>query len=147
MGIGDDYAGGVVNIPENEVGGLPPHAGELQQLLHGVGHFAAVVPKKHLGRGDDVVGLGPEEAAGVNVFLHLMHIGLGEGFQSGEAGVERGGHLIDPLIGTLGGEPHGKKQLMGLGVLEGTDALRVGFFEFFHNEGGPVFLFHGGFTS
>ena len=46
--------------------------------------------QKHPGGGDDIPSLGTEEAGGVDVLLHLGHIGAGQGLQGGEPGEEGG---------------------------------------------------------
>ena len=69
----------------------------------------AVLFQQHPRAGHDVPRLGAVKAAGVHIALHFLHIGLREGLQRRETRVERGCHHIDPLIGALGGEAHGKE--------------------------------------
>ena len=141
VGVGHHHAGGMVHVPQNQVGGLPAHSGELQQVLHGVGDPAAVVPDQHLRGQDNILGLGPEKAGGMDVLLHLRNLRLRQGLQGGEAGVEGGGHLVHPLVGALGGQADGEKQLVVLAVLQGTDPVRVQGLQLLHN-GADIF---GGF--
>ena len=125
VGVRHHYAGGVVHVAQNQVGGLAAHTGQLEQLLHGVGHPAAVLLHQHAGGGYNVPGLGPEEAGGMDIGFHLGGVGLGQRLQGGKAGKEGGSDHVDPLIGTLGGQTHGKEQLVGLGVLERTEPFGV----------------------
>lgn len=69
----------------------------------------------------------------MDVGLHVGRLCLRQGLQGGEAGEEGGGHLIDPLIGALGGEAGGKEQLIVLLVLQGTDAIGIQVFECLDN--------------
>jgi hypothetical protein len=51
--------------------------------------------------------------------------------------------LVDPLVGTLSGEPHRKQKLMGLGILKGADPFRIFLFQGFNNMDRLFFLSHG----
>ena len=145
VGVGHHHAGGVVHVPQNQVGGLPPHAGELQQVLHGVGDPPAIIPNQHLGGQNDVLGLGPEKAGGVDVLLHLGDLGVCQRLQGGEPGIQRRGHLVHPLVGTLGGQPDGKQELIVLFIVQGADAVRVEHLQLLYN-GADILggLVHGG---
>ena len=81
----------------------------------------------------------------MDVGLHVGRLCLRQGLQGGEAGEEGGGHLIDPLIGALGGEAGGKEQLIVLLVLQGTDAIRVQFFQPVDDGACLFFGLHGVF--
>ena len=61
----------------------------------------------------------------MDILLHLLHIGLCKGFESGEALEERRRDLIYALVGALGGEPHGKQQLVIFSPVKGAACLRV----------------------
>ena len=74
--------------------------------------------------------------------LHVGRLCLRQGLQGGEAGEEGGGHLIDPLIGALGGEAGGKEKLIVLLVLQGTDTIRVQVFECLDNGVNILGIFH-----
>ena len=94
----------------------------------GDGHVAACAGqarRHHQEDGHDVPGLGPEKAAGVDVALHLLHIRFGKALQGGEAGEEGGGDLVYPLVGALGGQAHGKEQLIILTVVQRAAGFRV----------------------
>ena len=79
VGVGNDHPGGVVDISQNEVGGLSAHSGQLEKVLHGIGDLAAKVGQNHLGGSHNVLCLGPEEAAGVDELLYLVDVGFGKG--------------------------------------------------------------------
>ena len=148
VGVRHHHPGHVIHVAQDQVGRLPPHPGQLQQLLHGTGHPAPIVPQQHLSRQDDVPGLGPEEAGGVDIVLHLRHVRPGQGLQGGEPGVKGGGDLVHPLVGTLGGQTHGKQQLIILFILQGTQAVGIEGFQLLHD--GPHLLrcfSHGGSVS
>ncbi len=78
----------------------------------------------------------------MDVGLHVGRLCLRQGLQGGEAGEEGGGHLIDPLIGALGGEAGGKEQLIVLLVLQGTDAIGIQVFECLDNGVNILGIFH-----
>ena len=147
VGIRHHHAGDMVDVPQNEVGRLASHPRELQQVLHIVGHLAVKLLQHHLRGGHDVPGLGPEKAGGVDVRLHLGDIGLSQGFQGGETGKQGGSHHVYPLVGTLGRQADGKQQLVGLGIVEGADPLRIEDLELLHDGSGPLFLCHIEFLS
>ena len=125
VGVGYHHAGGVMDVPQDQVGGLPAYSRQGEELLHGAGDFAVKFFQKHPGGKDDVLGLGPEEAAGVDVRLDVRRLRPGQGLQGGVVGEEGGGHLIHPLVGTLGGEPGGKEQLIVFLILQGADPVGV----------------------
>ena len=125
MGIHHDRARRAEYVAEDQIGGLAPDAGQRRQLLHRAGHLPAVLFQQHLRAGDDVARLGAIKAAGVDVFLHPFHVSLRKGLQRREARKERGRDLVDALIGALGGEPHGKQQLIILAVVQRAAGLRV----------------------
>lgn len=70
------------------------------------------------------------------------HIGVGQGLQGGEAAIESGGDLIDPLVGTLGGQPGGKEKLVILLVLQGADSVRIQGLERLYNGDDILLAFH-----
>ena len=114
-----------VHVPQNQVGSLPPHAGEPQQVLHVVGDLPAELRQQHPAGGDNVPRLGPPEAGGVDDLPHLLLAGLRQGLEGGEAAVEHRGHQVHPGVGALGGQAHGEQQLIGLLRVEGQGALRL----------------------
>ena len=136
-----------VDIPQNEVGGLTPHAGEPQQLLHGVRHSAAERLPQHTGRGYDIPCLGTPEAAGVDVLSHLIHVRLRKGLQRGVAGKKCRGHQIHPCVGTLGRQPHGKQQLIVLAIVQRALCVGIQGLQRRDDGGDLLFGFHLCITS
>ena len=138
VGVGHHHPGHVEHVPQHQVGCLAAHTGQLQELLHGARHLAAVVPQEHLGGQDDVPGLGPEEAGGMYVLLHLGHVRLSQGLQGGEPGKQGGGDFVHPLVGALGRQAHGEQQLIVLLIFQGAQAVGVERFQRVDNA--PDFL-------
>ena len=125
MGVHNGGAGNVEHVAQNEIGGLAPYAGQGRQLLHGTGQLAVVFLQQDLGAGHNIPGLGVVEAAGVDILLHLFHIRLRKVPEGGEAGKKSGGDLVHPLVGALGGQTHGKKQLIVLSPVQRAVRQRV----------------------
>ena len=120
-----DVARLAVHVPQDQVGGFAAHAGQPQQVLHIVRHPAAEIRQQHLRRGHDIPGLGPPEAAGLDICTYLVHIGGGKGLQRGIAGKQRRRHQIDPRVGALRRQTHGEQQLIVLLIVQRTQRVRV----------------------
>ncbi len=133
VGVCHHHAGGAVHIPQNQVGRLAAHSGQAQQILHGVGHPAAVLAEQHLGAQHHVTAFRPEKAAGVDVLAHLVNVRLGKALQGGEPRVQGGGDLVHPLVGALGGQAHGEQQLIVLLILQGAEGIGVQLLQRVHN--------------
>lgn len=82
-----------------------------------------------MGSGDDVPSLSAEEAGRMDQLFDLGEVGSGEGVQGREALKEGWGDLIDPFIGTLGGQPDREEQFVILLVGQGADTVWVEGFE------------------
>ena len=117
-----DIGGLAEHVPQNQIGGLSPHAGEGGEFLHGAGNLAAVPLHQLLGAGHDIPGLSVVEAAGVDVFARpRLGSASAKALQRREAGVTAPGvTMIDPRVGALGGQPHGEEQLVILLILQGA---------------------------
>jgi hypothetical protein len=125
VGIHNGAAGDMEHVTEDQVGGLAADAGKGGELLHGGRDLTVMLFQQDFGTRHNIPGFGMIEAAGMDILLHLGDIGYGEIFQSGIAGKEGRGDLIDTLIRTLGGKTDGKEELVGFGIVEGTVGLRV----------------------
>ena len=125
VGVHHYAAGQVIDVPQQQVCGLAPHAGETQQVLHAVRHASAIVGQEHPAGQHDVPGLGPVKAAGMYIRLYLLRRGFGEGLQRRETGKQRRSHQIDPGVCTLGAEAHGDHQLIILFILQRAQRLGV----------------------
>ena len=132
----------MVHVPQDQVGRLPAHPGQLQQLLHGVRHPPSVVPQKHLGGQHDVLRLGPEKAGGVDVPLHLRDVRLRQRLQGRESGIEGRCHLVHPLIGALSRQTHREQQLIVLSVIQRADPIRVELLQPIDNAPDLFYGFH-----
>ena len=87
--------------------------------------------QQHLGAGHDVPRLRVVKAAGADVFLDFLHVGFRKGLQRRKALKKRRSYHIHPLVRTLGGQTHGKQQLVVLppverAVREGVGLLQTG---------------------
>ena len=140
VGVADHASRHGVNVPQQQIGGLPPHAGQAQQLLHGAGHLAAVVFQKHLTGQNDVPGLVLVEAAGADVVFHIRNVRCRHGLQRGVGGKQSRGDKIHPGIRALGGKPHGDHQLVILLVVQGTQSIGIAVLQNIYN--GIDFFFH-----
>ena len=132
-----------VDITQDEVSGLAAHAGQGQQVLHIVGYLAAEPRQQLLGGGHDVPGLGPPEAAGLDVPAHLVHIGGGEGLQRGVACKQSRCHQIHPGVRTLRRQTYGKQQLVVLAVIQGAGRVGVQLLQCRDDGGDLLCRFHG----
>ena len=143
VGVGH-HGGLAVYVPQHQVGGLAAHPGQLQQVLHVVGDFAAKLLFDHPAGAQNVLGLGPPEPAGVDELPDLLLGALTEGLQGGEAGKQCGGHQVYPGVGALGREPHGDEKLQGVGVVQGADGVGVFMLQGLDRLQGQLFFRHGG---
>ena len=109
MGIDDDtrLAEGVA---QNHIGRFSPDAGECDQIIHVIRNLPVEPLHDRFAAGDEMFGFVFEEAGGVNEPLDLRQFGGGVVCWRAIALEQRGGHLIDALIGTLGGEDRGDKE-------------------------------------
>ena len=74
VGVGND--GRVtVNIRQDQIGRLSTDTGQLEQLLHGVGHHAAVLLQQHDGGIFNIVCLSAEQAAGLDDLAEFFQVG------------------------------------------------------------------------
>ena len=125
VGVADDGAGLFMDIAQQEVRGLAPDAGDLQQLLHGPRDPAAEIRQKHLTAQHDIPGLVLVKSAGADEIFHIRNVRRRHGLQGRVGGKQGGGHQIHPGIGTLGGKPHGDHQLVILAVVQGANGVGV----------------------
>ena len=130
------------HVSQHQVGRLAAYPWQLQQLLHGAGDLPSVIPQQHLGCQHDVPGLGPEKAGGMDVLLHLSHIGPGQVLQGWEAGIQGGGDLVHPLVGALGRQTHGEQQLIVLFIVQGANPVGVERLQGVHNAPNRFICFH-----
>ena len=131
----------MVDISQQQICCLPPHAGEPQQLLHGSGDLAAKIGQQHLARQNNVPGLVAVKAAGADIILHIGNVCIGHGLQGGVGGKQRRCDLVYPGVGALGGQADGNHQLVVLFIVQRTQSGGVALLQQRNNGGN--FLFHG----
>lgn len=110
MGIGND-GGQPVHVPQQQVGDLPPHPGEAQQLLHGVRQHPAVFLSQHPALLLDGGSLGAVKPAGLHDLLDAGEVSFSQRLCRGKFPEQRLADDIHPLVGALGGKPPHHHQL------------------------------------
>ena len=142
MRVADDGAGALVNVAQQQIRCLPPHARQAQERVHRVRHFPAVFVPQHPAGEDDILRLVLVEAARVDIGLDLGHIRLRERVQRRIAREERGRHQIDPRVRALRRQPHRDHQLVVLPILQRADRIRIFLFQRGNDPGHPFGSFH-----
>ena len=103
-----------------------PTPGQRGQRLQVAGHQALVAGHQGLAEADQVPGLVPEEARGMDQGFQVGEVGLGQGGGRGIALEEGRGDEVDPRVRALGREDGGDHELEGILVLQGAAGVRVG---------------------
>jgi len=116
-------------VAEDNVGGLPPHAREADQLLHRRRHRPPVVGDQGSPEVLERLRLVAVEAGLLDQLLELRQARLGEGAGGGQAAEELGGHLVHLLVRALRGEDGGDQKLQRRPEVEGEAGRRVGLLE------------------
>ena len=111
---------------EHDIGGLAADAGQLLQRLARGRHLAAVIVDQLLRERDDVLGLGVEQADGLDEVAHLGLAELHHLLRCVGSGEQRGGRLVDTGVGGLRRQHHGDEQRVGIDVLKLGLRLRIG---------------------
>ena len=78
----------------------------------------------------------------MDVGLKVLRLRRGQSLQGRELGKEGRGHLVNPLVGALGGETGGKEKFIILLVLQGADAVWVKLFQRLDNGADVLGCFH-----
>lgn len=116
MGIDDHSRGDIEGIAEDDIRGLSADSREGRERIKGGGNLALVV-LDDLGRhGTKILGLGSEEARGLDQGLDILLARDGQRGGVREAGEEYGGYLVDPGVRTLSGEDRGDKKFVGVAM-------------------------------
>ena len=122
-----------VGVAEDAVGGFSSDAGQLDELVHGVGDFRFVFFDDGFGGGDYVFGFVFVEAGRADVLLELFRVGAGvvvDGFVFFEE------VFCDDVyadIGALGRKYDSDEQLEGVFVFKRDPGVRVSFFQYGEN--------------
>ncbi len=126
MGIDRHAVGQAVDLAPDDIGRLAGHTRQGQQVVHRRRDFAAVVGQQPSRRLADVARLLPEETRWPDEFFKFDGVGRGQRFGRRVAGEERRRGQVDPLVGALGGQDRGDKQLQRRLVVEGAVGVGVG---------------------
>ena len=133
------------SAPQDHVGRLAGHAGQFDEVLHGVGRFAVEFLHDELRGGYEVFRLAVIEPDGVDDFLELGDGGLGEGRRIGPAAEEFGRDLVHALVRALGGEYRGDEQFPRAFGYEMGFEIGIAFGEQLKDFCSPLFVCHGRF--
>ena len=107
----DRQPGNAEGVAEHDVGGLASHSRQLDQLLHRLRHFAAVIRDQRLRHAEERFRLGAEESGRVNLRLELRRCGPGERARVGVALEQCRRHRVDERVGGLRGQDRRRQQL------------------------------------
>ena len=131
LDVGVDHDTFVLSEPgaEHHIRGFATDAREPHQLVHRVGHLAAVALDQRLGHPDDRLGLVPEESGAVDLLLENLRVGAGVVPRGTILREQGGGDDVDPCIGRLGGENRGDEQLECAGVVQRAGRVGIGLLE------------------
>jgi len=100
---------------EHDVGGLAPDAGERLKLLARPRNLAAVAIDQCPAEGEDIVGLGVEQADGLDCIAKCGFAEVDHLFGRLDVLEQGTGGDIDAGVGRLGREHDGDQQLIGVG--------------------------------
>ena len=132
MGVGN-HGGLAVEIANDQIGNLPPHAGERQEIVDCVGHAAAKAGEELLRHGLQILGLHAIEAAGAHQLLDLSNGSLGHGLGGGEGGEQVLANQIDAGVGALGREPRHDEKLPRIALVsQSTGGFGIACLQFFY---------------
>ena len=128
MGVDDDALGQIEGITKDHVRCFPADTGKLVEMFHGFWNFTAMVFDQAGGTATDGFGLGAKKPGGADETLQFRIGDFGKVVGRPASGKEGRGNLVDPLIGALGGEDRGDKQLQRVGVMKFAVSVGVGLF-------------------
>ncbi|BBJ42651.1 hypothetical protein SSPO_053690 [Streptomyces antimycoticus] len=110
-------------IAEHHIGRLTADTGQGDQILEPARDLAAEAVTEGCGQAQQRFGLGAEEAGRPDQLLQGLRVGCRHVLGRRTGGEERGGGLVDPQIGGLGGQDRGHQKLeralevqLGMGV-------------------------------
>lgn len=119
---------------QDHIGGLTADAGQGFERLAIPRHLAAMLVDENLGKSENVPGLAPIEADGLDEFGDLFHAQSHHGGGRGGQFEKALGGLIDAGIGCLGGKHHRYQQGIGVDIIELTLGLRLDLVETLENS-------------
>ncbi len=103
---------------EHDIGSLAPHAGELHQRFARIGHLTAMFIDEDLAERDHVLGLGVEQADGLDVLLQAVFTEIEHLLRRLHLGEQRAGRLVHADIGRLRAQCHSNEQLIGIAIFQ-----------------------------
>src|SRR6185437_3145484 len=99
------------------VGGFAADAGEVGQLIHRRGDFAAMQLDECCAHAAEAFGSVAEKAGGLDVFFELALGGIRKRFGGGIFPEQVFGDDVDAVIGALGGENRRDEKLKRRGII------------------------------
>ncbi len=103
---------------EHDIGGLAAHTGQADEILARVGHLAVILVDQQLAERDHVLGLGVEQADGLDVLLQPLFAQFEHLPGRFDCSEERARGLVDADIGRLRRQRHGHHQLVGIAIFQ-----------------------------
>lgn len=144
----DDHTGRLAEtVSQNHVGCLSRHAGKSEQLLHVLWHAASEVLDDLLTGALNRLGFVAKETRRPDEPLELAPVGTGQIGSLREASEQGRRHLVDPLVGALGGENGSHQELYWSSVTERRARLGKGLAQLSHDQAGPPLPLLLGFAS
>ncbi len=125
-------------VSENDVRGLSPDPGKAGELHQSPGKLASMLSYQGPGHPDEVLRLVSEKPCGVD---HLFQLVRRSGSQSDGIGIapeQLRCDLVHSLVGALGREDGGHRQLKGISMVQRRHRLGVFPLEKLENECGPL---------
>ena len=143
MGVDDHAHRDSVERSQHYVPGLARHAGEGQNLFHGLRDLTPKLFDYDLRGSLDGLGLIAEEAGGADELFKLGQGSRRHSFGCGE-GLEEGGRdEVDADVGALRREDSGDGELPGAAMVQGADDVGVGLGEDVEDGGDALFGLRG----
>lgn len=127
----------------NHIGRFTPNPRQLNKSVHSPGNPPLKFFSQYTSAPQQMTRLIAEKPGRSNQRLNLPHRRLAHGLGVGKTIKQRGRYLIDPLIGTLGGENGRNQQLPGGLMTQRTMGVPVGIFQRIKNPknlGAIVFI-------
>ena len=103
---------------EHHIGRLAADAGELHQFIPAIGNLAAVVIDKNLRERDHVLGLGIEQADGLDVVFEAFLAQFQHRLRRFHLGKQRTGRLVHANVRRLRAQGHRHEQLVGIAIFQ-----------------------------
>lgn len=116
MGIHGN-GGDIKSVAEDDAGGFSPYSGQGFQLLPGSGHHPPVFVQQLLTGSNNICRLSIMQAAAANQFSEPINAQSQHCFRSRSFSEQARSNLVNPDIGTLGGQNSGNHQFKGIAMV------------------------------